>query len=102
MPLLTGHDLAAAAPVMQWMSPIVLLGALSYLFGMQSLLPFGHDRYFSRVLMLAGVANVVALMLLLPGAGAIRAAQVVLAVETFIVVAFWWRARVVLAEARLQ
>lgn len=99
MPLLTGHDLAAAAPVMRWLSPIVLLGALSYVFGMQSLLPFGHDRYFSRVLIIAGGANVVALAVLLPGHGAIRAAQVVLAVETYILLAFWWRARTVLARA---
>ncbi|KPC49134.1 oligosaccharide flippase family protein [Amantichitinum ursilacus] len=104
MPLLTGHDLAASAPVMRWMSPIILLGALSYVFGMQSLLPFGHDRYFSRILMIAGAGNVLALLVLLPGAptgeGAIRAAQVVLTVESFLVLAYWWRARTVWAEAR--
>lgn len=99
MPFLAGKDLAAAAPVMMWLAPIVLLSAFSYVFGMQSLLPFGEERYFSRVLIVAGVINVLGLLILLPGHGAVRAAQVVLAVETYIVVAFWWRARKVLMEA---
>ncbi|GGP22803.1 oligosaccharide flippase family protein [Silvimonas iriomotensis] len=99
MPFLAGHDLAAASPVMMWLAPIVLLSAFSYVFGMQSLLPFGQERYFSRVLIVAGIINVAGLLLFLPGHGAVRAAQVVLLVETWIVLAFWWRARRVLKEA---
>ena len=49
--------------------------------------------------MVAGVLNVLALMWLLPGHGAVRAAQVVLVVEVWIVLAFAWRARRVWAKA---
>ncbi|WP_028456719.1 flippase [Chitinilyticum litopenaei] len=106
---LLGDSYLAAGPVLAMLAPVILLGALAYVYGQQTLLVFGYERYFSRVLVIAGLLNV-ALMLLalapwgLPALGlalpdaALRAAACVLAVEGFIVGAFWWRARRIHAD----
>ncbi|GHD66837.1 flippase [Jeongeupia chitinilytica] len=94
VPLLLGKGMLDSVETLIWLSPVVLLGALSYVYGLQSLLPFGDERYYSKVLVAAGVVNVGLLLLLLPGRGAVAAAQIVVAVEVFILAAFWWRARV--------
>lgn len=90
--------------VMVWLSPVILLGALSLVYGQQTLLVFGFERYFSRVLVAAGLLNVALLCLWVPGSahGGLRAAQSVLTVEGFIVLAFWWRARKIHAEHGLN
>ncbi|MBE9609112.1 flippase [Chitinilyticum piscinae] len=107
-----GSSYAQADAVMILLAPVILLGALSYVYGQQTLLVFGHERYFSRVLVLAGLLNVALMLLVLapwalpaqaggaewfPGA-ANRAALCVLLVEGFIVGAFWLRARRIYAE----
>ncbi|MBM3117231.1 oligosaccharide flippase family protein [Jeongeupia naejangsanensis] len=99
VPLLLGKGMLGSVETLIWLAPVVLLGALSYVYGLQSLLPFGDERYYSKVLVVAGVVNVGLLLLLLPGRGAVAAAQIVVAVEVFILMAFWWRARVHLKKA---
>ncbi|SMC28669.1 polysaccharide transporter, PST family [Andreprevotia lacus DSM 23236] len=101
VPLL-GKSMTGSASAVAWLAPAILLGALSYVYGSQTLLPFGRERYYSRVLMLAGLLNVLLLFLLLPSAAepAVRAAQVVVVVELYIVVAFWLGARKVYAGLR--
>lgn len=86
--------------VMVWLSPVILLGALSLVYGQQTLLVFGFERYFSRVLVAAGLLNVALMCWWVPGSahGGLRAAQSVLTVEGFIVLAFWWQARKIHAE----
>jgi O-antigen/teichoic acid export membrane protein len=86
--------------IMLWFAPVILLGALSYVFGQQTLLVFGFERYFSRVLIAAGILNVLLMCLLVPGAAnaGVRAAQSVLCVEVFIVLCFWWRSRKIMRE----
>lgn len=88
--------------IMWWFAPVVLLGAVSLVFGQQTLLVFGEERYFSRVLIAAGVLNVALMCALVPGAtqAGLRAAQSVLLVEGFITLAFFWRARQVMAHVR--
>lgn len=107
-----GAEYGGTEPVLVVMAPVILLGALSYVYGQQTLLVFGYERYFSRVLVAAGLLNVVLMLLALspwglpalPGIAshlpepAVRAALCVLAVEAFIVAAFWWRARRIHAE----
>jgi len=92
----------ATLPLML-LSPVVVLGALSYVYGLQTLLAFGHERYYSRVLVVAGLLNVALLfaLLSLPYADkASLAAIAVTLVEVYIVAAFWWRARLVYREIR--
>ena len=94
VPLLLGQGMAGAVATQMWLAAVILIGALSYVYGLQTLLPFGEERYYSRVLVIAGVLNVALLCVLLPFANsAVTAAQVVVAVEGFILAAFWWRAR---------
>ncbi len=96
--------LADSQLILYWFAPVILLGAVSLVFGQQTLLVFGQERYFSRVLVAAGVLNVALMCLLVPGAdqAGLRAAQSVLIVEAFIVAAFAWRARQVCRDVRRQ
>ncbi|QLG88799.1 oligosaccharide flippase family protein [Chitinibacter bivalviorum] len=94
--------LSHSQEIMYWFAPVILLGALSYVFGQQTLLVFGLERYFSRVLVAAGLLNVGLMCVLVPNSvnAGVRAAQSVLLVEAFIVLAFWWRARQVTREIK--
>ncbi|WP_373976575.1 oligosaccharide flippase family protein [Chitinibacter sp. SCUT-21] len=96
--------LADSQTIMVWFAPVILLGCMSLVFGQQTLLVFGQERYFSRVLVAAGVLNVLLMCVLVPGSNeaGVRAAQSVLIVEGFIVLAFWWRARQISREIRHQ
>ncbi|WP_297575873.1 oligosaccharide flippase family protein [uncultured Deefgea sp.] len=93
--------LSDSQTVMLWFAPVILLGALSLVYGQQTLLVFGHEGYFSRVLVVAGILNVILMCWWVPGSaqGGVRAAQSVLCVELFIVLAFWWRARPIFRQA---
>lgn len=90
--------------VMIWLSPVILLGALSLVYGQQTLLVFGHERYFSRVLVAAGLLNIILMCWWVPGSahGGLRAAQSVLTVELFIVLAFWWQARRIITAIKAE
>lgn len=100
----TFAQLMQSQDVMIWLSPVILLGALSLVYGQQTLLVFGFERYFSRVLVAAGLLNVALMCWWVPGSahGGLRAAQSVLTVEAFIVLAFWWQARKIHAEHGLN
>ncbi|WP_247646407.1 oligosaccharide flippase family protein [Deefgea sp. CFH1-16] len=93
--------LSNSQAVMLWFAPVILLGALSLVYGQQTLLVFGFEGYFSRVLVAAGILNVILMCWWVPGSaqGGVRAAQSVLCVELFIVLAFWWRARPIFRQA---
>jgi O-antigen/teichoic acid export membrane protein len=94
VPLLLGKSMSGAVSTQMWLATVILIGALSYVYGLQTLLPFGQERYYSRVLVIAGLLNVALLCALLPLLpNAVTAAQVVVLVEGFILAAFWWRAR---------
>ncbi|MBS1157067.1 MAG: hypothetical protein H6R07_2991 [Proteobacteria bacterium] len=94
VPLLLGKGMAGAVSAQMWLAAVILIGALSFVYGLQTLLPFGEERYYSRVLVIAGFLNVGLLFVCLPLANtAVTAAQVVVAVEAYILAAFWWRAR---------
>nr|WP_314898712.1 oligosaccharide flippase family protein [uncultured Deefgea sp.] len=96
--------LSNSQEVMYWLSPVILLGALSLVYGQQTLLVFGFERYFARVLIAAGILNVALMCWWVPGSsvGGVRAAQSVLTVELFIVLAFWWRARQIVRDTISQ
>ena len=96
--------LAHSREIMLWLSPVILLGALSFVYGQQTLLVFGFERYFARVLIAAGLLNVLLMCWWVPGAmnAGVRAAQSVLCVEFFIVLAFWWRAQQIIRGVRLS
>ncbi|WP_410499432.1 oligosaccharide flippase family protein [Chitinibacter sp. S2-10] len=90
--------------IMVWFAPVIVLGSVSLVFGQQTLLVFGRERYFSRVLVAAGLLNVALMCILVPGSGVagIRAAQSVLIVETFITLLFGWQAWQISREIRTE
>ncbi len=59
-----GEEFAAAAPVMQILTPLIPLVVLSATLAGQWLLPRGLDRAPTRALLLAGVANIPATLVL--------------------------------------
>ncbi len=102
VPLLLGRGMAGAVAAQMWLAAVILIGALCFVYGLQTLLPFGEERYYSRVLIIAGFLNVALLFVFLPLANtAVTAAQVVVVVEAYILAAFWWRARKIHKEIAL-
>lgn len=71
--ILFGRGFETTAVIMKWMAFLPLAISISNVWGIQTLLPFGHVRAFSRNLMGAGALNVlliVPLVIVLGGTGA--------------------------------
>ena len=54
-----GHAAAGAVPVVRWIAPLPFLIAVSNVLGIQTMLTMGLDKQFSRILIAAGILNVV-------------------------------------------
>jgi len=48
-----------SVPIIRWIAPLPLLIAISNVLGIQTMLTFGLDRQFSRILLASGILNVV-------------------------------------------
>jgi len=57
--VLLGAKYQRSVDVMRILSPFIFINAVTNVFGIQIMLPFGCDRPFFRILLAAGVANVV-------------------------------------------
>jgi PST family polysaccharide transporter len=79
-----GSKFIPATDVLRWLAPIPLIVMLSNIFGIQTMLPFGHDRAFSRILIGAGVLNVVLVLPLAHLFAAPGAAVSLLITEIFV------------------
>jgi PST family polysaccharide transporter len=82
-----GNDGAGAIPVMRWIALLPVIIAASNVLGLQTMIPFGLDRQFSRILVFAGIFNVLLAMVLIHFFGAEGAGASVLSTE--IVVTLW-------------
>jgi polysaccharide transporter, PST family len=82
-----GHNAAGAVPVMRWIAPLPFLIAISNVLGVQTMLTFGLDRQFSRILILAGVLNILLGAPLILRFGAQGAGASVLTAESFVTLA---------------
>ncbi len=54
-----GATAAGSVPVMRWIALLPFLIAISNVLGIQTMLTFGLDRQFSRILLASGVLNIV-------------------------------------------
>jgi len=79
--LLYGDAFGPTTSVLRWLSPLPFAIALSNVFGIQTMLPLGMNKEFSRVIILVGAANVAALGVLGSVFGATGAAMAVLGAE---------------------
>ncbi|HMW53401.1 MAG TPA: flippase [Rhodocyclaceae bacterium] len=91
--LLYGEAFEAAVEVVRWMAPLPCLIGLSNVFGIQTLLPLGREKLFSRILLVSGVVNLGLLALLAPVYGAPGAAIAVTITEAGVTALMGWAVR---------
>ncbi|MBE7181382.1 MAG: oligosaccharide flippase family protein [Terriglobus roseus] len=75
---------------LRWISFIPFLVAISNIFGIQTMVVFGYEKAFSRILIVAGVFNVALACFLIRWMGAPGAGAAVLATEAFITFTMLW------------
>ena len=56
--ILFGNQFEPAAQVLRCLSPLLFLVGLSNVFGIQGMVPLGHTRTFSRILLASGLLNI--------------------------------------------
>jgi PST family polysaccharide transporter len=81
---LYGSAYLASASALRWLAPLPLLVGISNVFGVQTMLPLGMTKLFSRLLLLAGVLNAVLIAALGPRFGADGGAMAVLLAEALV------------------
>lgn len=79
-----GRDFEAAVPVVQILSLLLPLIALSNVFGIQWMLPLGLDRSFNTIIMLAGLINIALAVMLAGFYGELGMAWAVVSAEAFV------------------
>jgi len=84
-----GHAAIGSTPVLRWIAFLPFVIALSNIFGVQTMIPFGLDVQFSRILILAGVFNIILAVPLIHIFGAAGAGMSVLATEVSVTFAMF-------------
>jgi PST family polysaccharide transporter len=87
--ILLGASYRPAVGVLRVASLIVPFVAVSNILGMQWMLPFGMDRAFNRIVVSAGVLNVILAVVLSPRFGPIGTAWSVVAAQGFVAVSMY-------------
>jgi polysaccharide transporter, PST family len=92
--LFFGGSSLGVAPMICWIAPLPILIAISSVLGIQTMLAFGLDRQFSRILLSSGILNVAVAILLIHPYGAQGAGATVLLTESVVAVSMFavlWR-----------
>jgi O-antigen/teichoic acid export membrane protein len=84
--LIYGPDYEETIKVLRWLAVLPFLVGLSNVFGVQTMLAMGMNRLVSRILVIAGAINVVALFVLTHWFAAVGAAMAVTGTELFVTV----------------
>jgi len=82
--LILGSEFDKSVPVMRWMAFIPFVAAIGNVFGVQTMLVFNLDKYFSNAYILAATINLCLLLMLVGMYAEIGAAITVLITETFL------------------
>ena len=53
-----GHGAGGSIPVLRWIAMLPVIIAVSNILGVQTMIPFGLDKQFSRILVFVGILNV--------------------------------------------
>jgi O-antigen/teichoic acid export membrane protein len=85
--LLFGKDFASTVAVLRWMSPLPFVVAVATVLGEHTMLTFGLEREFSRILLKAGLVNVLLIVPLCYALGAVGAAITSLTIEILVALA---------------
>lgn len=81
-----GQNALGSVAVVRWISFLPILSTLSNLLGVNLMIPLGLDKDFSRIVLVAGVANLVTSFIAVPYLGAIGGGVSILFAEIVVVV----------------
>ena len=87
--ILLGPGYDAAVPALRILSLLVPATAVSQVLGIQWMLPLGLDRSFTRIILAAGLVNIMVALLLAPTYYHVGMAYALLAAETIIPVSIY-------------
>jgi PST family polysaccharide transporter len=79
-----GHVAAESVSVMRWIAFLPFIIGVSNVLGLQTMIPFGYDKLFSRILIISGLINVALGIPLIRAYQASGAGMSVLATEIFV------------------
>lgn len=79
-----GPQAGGAVSVVRWIAFLPVLSAASNVLGVNTMIPFGMDKQFSRIVIAAGITNVVLACLLIPHFGANGAGASILLAEVIV------------------
>ena len=85
-----GYANSSTNNTLRWISFIPFLVAVSNIFGIQTMVVFGYEKAFSRILITAGVFNITLAWFLIRWQGAPGAGAAVLATEAFVTLTMLW------------
>lgn len=91
--ILLGPRYTESIPVLRVLALLMPLTAISNVIGVQWMLPLGMDRAFNKVIISAGVLNVVLAVFLARRGGPMGMATSVVVAEAFVAIAMWWSLR---------
>ncbi len=84
-----GHPASGAVPVVRWICMLPFIIAVSNVLGIQTMITFGMEKQFSRILIGAGLINVALAIPLISAYAAQGAGAAVLIAETFVTLSMW-------------
>lgn len=79
-----GHGARGSIPVVRWIAFLPVLSALSNVLGITTMIPFGLDKQFSRIVIIAGLLNVILAIPLIRISGAEGAGASIFFTEAFV------------------
>jgi PST family polysaccharide transporter len=85
--LLFGHGYSDGGDILRWLAVLPLLIGVSNVLGVQTMLNFGLQGAFGRIVLGCGLLNLLLLMLLVPRYGGLGAAASVVVIELAVVAA---------------
>jgi polysaccharide transporter, PST family len=79
-----GKGATGSVPVVRWIAFLPVLSAISNVLGIMTMIPFGLDKQFSRIVIFAGLINIAIGIPLVTGFGAAGAGASILLTELFV------------------
>ena len=91
--IVLGHQFDGSILPLRWMAMLPLVIGLSNVFGVQTMLTFGMNKEFNRIVSSSAALNLLLTVPLAMFYGAAGAAAAVLLTETFVTAAMFWKLR---------
>jgi PST family polysaccharide transporter len=85
-----GHTVMPVIVVIRWISMLPFVIAISNVLGIQTMVTFGMDKQFSRLLLASGMLNLLLAIPLVHAFGAKGASMSLLATEIFVTASMWF------------